>query len=503
MIKRFSHTIYFYLLLFCVFHVVVWTIIPAVWYPHPPQDAVEGVAWGQMWLWGYNKHPFLAPWLTAAVTQLFGVVGWPIYFLGQLAVALCFYLIFELGRRMMRPAYAVLGVVMLEAVVYYNYQAANFNPNVAMLPLWAWMMLSFYLAITRGAWRDFVCLGVSLGLAMDAKYQSALLLFVFVIYVLCTPALWRLFKDRRVYFAVGVSILVFMPNFLWLAAHHFIAVGYAAGELGSFTDPVSFVLNQVYTLLPMLLFCLPFVQHRLSYRMKSFDFRFLLWMSLGPFVLTLVMAVLFHMHLQLTWAYPYFSTLGLLCVALLKPDMNVLRARMVAGIVILVALAGFVGVGWYYHVIVPRDKIDNPPRNTLPGKRIAEALNTLWVNEFHRPLHYVGGSYGILVDLSVYVPSRPTPYFDMSTYESPWIDPVDVKRQGALVVVWLSHEPPKIQKALKLHYRQRYPDLCGEQNLSFVRDLAVKAPPVKLWVAFLPPAGQSCHSALSSTPSTR
>lgn len=486
-----QRTVYRCLIIFCIFHMLVWTIACAAWYPHPPQDAIEGVSWGQMWLWGYNKHPFLAPWLTAGVSQLFGVVGWPIYFLGQLAVALCFWLIFELGRRMMPAWQALVGVILLEVVVYYNYQASNFNPNVAMLPLWAWMILSFYLALTQDRWRDWLLLGLATGLAMDAKYQSALLVIVFVLFVLLTPSLWRVLAKKKPYVAGLVAVLVFLPNFLWLASHHFMAITYAASELGETTDPLSFLLNQCVTLLPMILLYLPFLRGRGQYSVTRFDRYFLWWMSFAALLLTLGMAVFGHAHLQKTWAYPYFSTVGLLWVALLKPVVTLRRLKVLAVLVCVWAVLGFSAIGLYYHVIVPTKKVDNPPRNTLPGKRMARALEGLWWANFHRPLPYVGGSYGVVVDLSAYMLSKPVPYFDMSLATSPWINEASFRREGGVVVVWLNYGPGSKQATIKA-YSKRYPRLCGQQTMIFPRDLAIKAEPIKLWVAFLPPEGQRC-----------
>ncbi|PIQ42554.1 MAG: hypothetical protein COV52_00510 [Gammaproteobacteria bacterium CG11_big_fil_rev_8_21_14_0_20_46_22] len=486
-----QRTVYRCLLIFCIFHVLVWTISCAAWYPHPPQDALEGVMWGQMWLWGYNKHPFLAPWLTAGISELFGVVGWPIYLLGQLAVALCFWLVFELGRRMMPAWRALLGVIMLEMVVYYNYQASNFNPNVAMLPLWAWMILSFYLALTLNRWRDWLLLGLATGLAVDAKYQSGLLVMVFVLFALLTPSLWRVLANKKTYVAGLIALLVFLPNFIWLASHQFMAVTYAMGELGETTDPVSFLLNQCVTLLPMLLLYVPFLRGRASFDVARFDRYFLWWMSLGALVLTLAMAVFGHAHLQKTWAYPYFSTLGLLWVASLKPVVTLRRLKILAVLLCVWAVLGFSAIGLYYHVIVPAKKINNPPRNTLPGERIARAVSGLWFGQFHVPMKYVAGSYGVLVDLSAYIPSKPKAYFGLSTDSSPWVRDADFRQQGGAVVVWLNYSPGSKQAEID-SIKKRYPRICGAQEMIFPRDLAKKAPPVKLWVAFLPPKGQRC-----------
>ena len=56
----------------CALHVLAWTIGPALMYSSVPRDTLEGITWGQMWQWGYEKHPPLAAWISALFTQVGG-----------------------------------------------------------------------------------------------------------------------------------------------------------------------------------------------------------------------------------------------------------------------------------------------------------------------------------------------------------------------------------------------------------------------------------------------
>ena len=57
---------------FCALHLIIWALLPAILQHNAPLDVVEGWAWGTQWLWGYEKHPWLAPWLTALSYKLSG-----------------------------------------------------------------------------------------------------------------------------------------------------------------------------------------------------------------------------------------------------------------------------------------------------------------------------------------------------------------------------------------------------------------------------------------------
>ena len=87
-----------YFWLFLMLHTLIWTLGPALIRESLPHDTLEGVTWGLQWQLGYNKHPFLTAWLCAGVTQLFGVVGWPVYLLAQLTVSLTFLAVWQLAK---------------------------------------------------------------------------------------------------------------------------------------------------------------------------------------------------------------------------------------------------------------------------------------------------------------------------------------------------------------------------------------------------------------------
>src|SRR5579871_6095602 len=123
----------------CLIHLLVWTVLPAIMIHNPPTDSLEGLVWGRLWQWGYPKHPFLAPWLTAFFTDLFHVVGWPIYLIAQLSCIACFWGVWFLAKQLLRPWQALIAAMLLTTVQYYNISAYIFDPNVLMLPMWAWL----------------------------------------------------------------------------------------------------------------------------------------------------------------------------------------------------------------------------------------------------------------------------------------------------------------------------------------------------------------------------
>ena len=77
-------TINKYFLLFCLLHLVLWTVAITLFRHTIPFDTAEGFAWGAQWQWGYDKHPLLAPWLTAFVANISGGMRFATYLLSYM-----------------------------------------------------------------------------------------------------------------------------------------------------------------------------------------------------------------------------------------------------------------------------------------------------------------------------------------------------------------------------------------------------------------------------------
>ena len=88
--------VYKWFLVFAIIHIVVWTLVPYFFRAVLPADTIEGLTWGNLWLWGYAKHPFLAPWLTSGASIVTGgTIGWPQYLVSQMSVVVCFWAVWR------------------------------------------------------------------------------------------------------------------------------------------------------------------------------------------------------------------------------------------------------------------------------------------------------------------------------------------------------------------------------------------------------------------------
>ena len=131
--------------LFLVAHVLLWTLLPAVLAFNLPLDTLEALTWGREWQAGYYKHPPTSAWLA----ELFrwGSLDWPLFLLSQLAIAAALWAAWELARDVLSPWMALVAVLALEGVNYYNLTSLEFNANVVQYPCWAIASLAFWRAV--------------------------------------------------------------------------------------------------------------------------------------------------------------------------------------------------------------------------------------------------------------------------------------------------------------------------------------------------------------------
>ena len=129
-------------------HLVVWTVLPILVCRNLQLDLAEGLALGKEWQLGYWKHPPLPWWIEDLAYRAAGDVR-VVYLLGPLACVVAFYAVWRLGCRITTPQTALLAVVMLEGLHFFNFTAVKFNHDVLQLPFWALTALFLHRAITE------------------------------------------------------------------------------------------------------------------------------------------------------------------------------------------------------------------------------------------------------------------------------------------------------------------------------------------------------------------
>lgn len=213
--------------IFIMAFVFLWSVITAMTSYNLPLDVLENLSWGQLWQWGYYKHPPLQAWLQELMVMIFGHQDWPAYLLSFTSVGLSFYGIYLIGKWLKLPGWlTALLPVGAASIYYYTFRATEFNANVASLPLWVAYIAVFLRACAYKNIPYWLLLGFIAALGMLTKYSFAILLFSSLPSILLIKQYRPLLWHYGPYLAVLVMIACLLPHILWLKQTDFLPLQY-------------------------------------------------------------------------------------------------------------------------------------------------------------------------------------------------------------------------------------------------------------------------------------
>lgn len=476
-------------------HVAIWTALPILLYRNLQLDLAEDLALGREWQLGYWKHPPLPWWLADLVYRLAGDVR-VVYLLGPLSAAACLYAVWRFGREVAGEFPALLAVLALEGVHYYNFSVVKFAHDQMQLPFWALTGWFVYRAIARGKNADWFWSGVWLALAFWSKYAAFVLAGTIGLVLLLDPVARRTWRTPGPYLMGLAFLAALAPNLWWLVANDFMPFRYVearAADASHWFNHVLFPLQwtggQVLFLAPAigLLALLLWGTERSPVRNgeAAFARRYLTALALGPFLLvTLVAAATGRLPIAM-WGYPLWSFAPLAALMWLKPAGGRAGLRRFA----IGFAAVFAAMPAAYAAVEIGEAFlrDRPKATDFPGRTLADRVTRHWRDATGAPLAYVTGVEFGANNVAVYSADRPRVLVHGSLAKSPWIDPLDLRRRGVLVV-WQEWPPGPFPKDVMLSL---FPEAEVQPALVLPRQTWWPRTPVRVGYAFVRPQPQA------------
>lgn len=477
-------------------HLLIWTALPWLVSRNLPLDVVEALAWGREWQLGYYKHPPLSGWL-AEIARL-GPFDWPHFLLAQLMVTAGMGATWLLGRDLLGPRLATIGLLATEAIHYFNFSSTEFNANVVMFPFWAWASLAFWRAMQTGRTRWWLLLGLCCGLGTLGKYVFLLLPASCFLYTLAHPGARQVWGTRGPWLALGVFATTLAPHVHWAVAHDWATLHYALGrghsdELarqGSWgMEFVNFTLAQGLTLLPMW-GLLRLLGPAAAADRPTAERGLIFTLGLAPLLLLMLAATLAQAKMLHMWASPFFLCAAPLWLAWRTPEVR-RPDRFLAGLAAWVLLLAAVMATNALWGPQRKHRLD---RTSYPGTEVALRLTQAWREATGRPLAIVAGEEFVAGTVAHYSPDRPTVFYDADFSESLWLKPEQVAREGA-VFVWplgrgevAPRDLPPDSRAQVQPLLARYPTLQPQATLRIETRWMGRPYTVAVAWALLPPA---------------
>lgn len=473
----------------CAAQVLFWTLAPALTHTAPPLDVVEMLVWGREGVVATHKHPNLPGLILEATRRLSLGTSWPMYFAAQVLVAGSFVAVYLLGRDLLGPKRAAAGTLLLTGIFYYSWPTPELNHNVVQMPLWAWLFLALWRATRRGYLTWWIVLGVFAGLAIWAKYSSALVLLVTLGWMLGDTRARSRFATIGPWIALAVLGAVVAPQVAFLMETNLLPIDYALARAAPDRSgsAARFLLAQLadHALFLAMAAAVGLFGTGATRRSRSEADarRFLLVMGLGPVLLAVAVSVLTGMGLRSMWGMPMFNLSGLLLLALLPGRFDARRLRRLAYLSTAI-LAGVPTV--YAGAIVFRGSLsDEPARVLWPQAQIAETVVADHLRETGRPPRIIAGPVWEAGLVALKAPDTPSVLIDGMFLKSPWVSSGDLGRLGALAV-W----PTGAALAPELQA------LIGDRPVrhgKFQWTESVSALPIRLSWATIPAGGPERH----------
>lgn len=476
-------------------HVLSWTLLPLLTHPNAPLDVVEGAAWGREWQWGYHKGPPLFAWILGALDPLDDDLRLAaIYFISQLAIALTFLGVWQLGARVFSRVEALLGVMLLEGVYYFTFPTPELNEIVLQMPISALLGWIFHRAVSEQRKADWIAVGVLAALGMYTRYSTAVLLLALGCFLLLSPAR-RCLRGTGPYLALAIFLLLCSPHLLWIFRSDFQSITYVANRATRLVSPLDYVatparfaLAQIAALLPALILAVILRAMRRRRRMivarsvSESDRLYIAFIALGPFLLVEILSAAMGLGMRAMWGGPLWCFIGLFLVMVARPPRMLAQLRVFAAVWMIICVLPLLAYG-AVHGIGPMLK-DNEKRSSFPGDALADSITATWHDVTGQPLRFVVGDMWLAGNVAFYSSDRPSVFEDADPAASPWIDPSALAAAGA-VLVW---DADAVGDALPAGLRQTFPSAIVQMPVVLKKQCLYAKRPVRIGWALVTPS---------------
>ena len=449
-------------------HLLGWSLLPLLTNQSLHLDTIEALVWGKEWQWGYDKHPPLSAW----AAEIFGgaLGDWGLYLLSQVCIVLAAAGIWQLGKdfKLSREV-RMVGIILLDAVYFYQYVSPEFNVNYLQIPFWAWGWWAGLRGARTGKLGYWAVVGLAVGLGALTKYFAVLMVIPLLAAFWERGELWSQLKKPGLYFAGVISILVFLPHFLWMRENDWVTLTYglrrAEGDELSWlvkrlVYALEFVAVQGGILLPLIGFA--FLSRRREGPAVTVP-KGLKGLCLGGYGLMLAMILIFGWKPVSMWAVPMPIAMGLWFAARWVDGGKPLRAAKLS---LAFGLIGLCAYGIVYGT-TPWFR-EKPHRVNYDGPLIAETAEELWAKSNKDEFSIVIADEFLGGIIAWYGEERPSVMIEGDLLKTAYLSDDDVREKGALVF-WMKNRDSKNENQLTLdevfpNLRERFPQLIEQED---------------------------------------
>lgn len=199
-------------------------LFPAIFAPLSVDEAHYAL-YGQHLALSYFDHPPLVGWLQA-IALVFGEHEWQLRFFALLSYALTLILVHRYTLTTYKnQSVANLAALLFSSIPLMHLLGIGLVPDTLLMPLTIALFWQAQRTLTNPIWRNWILLGLLIGLGALSKYTT-LLFTVGLVAMLMVSDAWRWFASLKFWLAVSVAGILTLPILLWNAEHDWISISY-------------------------------------------------------------------------------------------------------------------------------------------------------------------------------------------------------------------------------------------------------------------------------------
>jgi len=340
-------------------------------------DEAQYWAWSLEPAFGYYSKPPLIAWLIAAATSVCGHDAACVRAPSALLYVFAAFGVFLAASQLYGPKTGFLSGLVFATVPGVSLSSGIISTDVPLLAVWAFALAAL-IALVRGAgWWSAIALGLALGVGLNAKYAMAYFVLCLIVYAVAVPQQRRLLGDPKIWTAVGIGLVLIVPNVLWNLDNGFATVSHTAdnakwdGQLGHPEKALEFFASQFGVFGPILFGGLLVICWR-AWREGLSDGDALLFSFAVP-VIVIVTVQAFLSRAHANWAAVSYVAAAILLTATMvrRADWRWFNASLGLHFVVLVLLA--IGVALAGRFVLPGGA--DPFARTLGWNRLSDVVH--------------------------------------------------------------------------------------------------------------------------------
>jgi 4-amino-4-deoxy-L-arabinose transferase-like glycosyltransferase len=299
----------------------------------------------QYWFWAqqldfgfYSKPPVIAL-IIAATTSVCGD-GESCIRVGSLILyPLTSLLIYSSASFLFDRRVGLVSALLFATLPAVSLSSLVISTDIALFFFWVLTFYAFIRALASNEWHWWIVVGFAGGMGMESKYTMGIFVFSTIAY-LVTSKQFALVKNPRLWAAVIIAFLLWLPNLYWNTQHDWITFVHTA-EIAEFEQRLfhwdelgTFLVGQLFVFGPLLFVLFLGISFTKKTKQKALLISFS-WMFLGIILLQALFG-----RANANWAAPAYITASILVATWLLQQHRM--GLLIVAIVINLALGALI-----------------------------------------------------------------------------------------------------------------------------------------------------------------